>query len=289
MCKKKRIDWHAGFVSAMKLELMDNEEVLEFHDENTIEHNRQRFDLLIIKKNRSVSIQDEIGALLRTRNIIEYKSPGARLDAEEFYKTLGYVSRYIYEEHDHDKYPAEDYTMMFLRESIPRDMICSLGKDGIHFGKECSPGIYEINGCIPFKAWLIVTGKLGKDHVWLRALTRSGDRKIIDEVIRKTPEKDDIHKDYVDCVMNVFARANSSLFKTVKEEESNMCEAIEELFADQIEMLTNKAESYKKEAEASRQEAEASRQEAEASKKLVEEYKAKLEAANEKLLAAGLV
>lgn len=35
--RKKRIDWHAGFVSAMKLELIDNEADLEFHEETVLE------------------------------------------------------------------------------------------------------------------------------------------------------------------------------------------------------------------------------------------------------------
>ena len=58
-----------------------------------------------------------------------------------------------------------------------------------------------------------------------------------------------VHKDYADYVMNVFARANSSLLRKVKEEEPNMCEAIEELFADKIEMLTKKVESETKRAD----------------------------------------
>ena len=68
--------------------------------------------------------------LFRSRNILEYKCPKAKLDTEDFYKTLGYVSRYMYEKHDHDLYPAEEYTMMFLRESIPRNMLDGLEIDG---------------------------------------------------------------------------------------------------------------------------------------------------------------
>ena len=32
----KRIDWHAGFVSAMRLELLANEDSLEYDDEHYI-------------------------------------------------------------------------------------------------------------------------------------------------------------------------------------------------------------------------------------------------------------
>lgn len=53
---EKRIDWHAGFVSAMRLELIDNESDLEFHEETVLETKKQRIDLLIIKADHTVRI-----------------------------------------------------------------------------------------------------------------------------------------------------------------------------------------------------------------------------------------
>ena len=55
------IDWHAGFVSAMKLELMADEKNLEFREEQFLDERKQRFDLLIVKKRRNVRIRNEIG------------------------------------------------------------------------------------------------------------------------------------------------------------------------------------------------------------------------------------
>ena len=46
----KKIDWHSGFVNAMKLELLANEDDLEYKDEHLIANRAQRIDLLIIKK-----------------------------------------------------------------------------------------------------------------------------------------------------------------------------------------------------------------------------------------------
>jgi hypothetical protein len=40
--------------------------------------------------------------------------------------------------------------------------------------------------------------------------------------------------------MNVFTLANNELVRTTIKEENNMCEAVEELFADKIDYLLNR-------------------------------------------------
>ena len=59
----EKIDWHEGFVSAMKLEFMANEDDLEFEQEKLIANRAQKIDLLIIKKLRSTRLVNEIGAM----------------------------------------------------------------------------------------------------------------------------------------------------------------------------------------------------------------------------------
>ena len=59
----KKIDWHAGFVSAMKLEFVENEKDLIYDEEHHVANRAQRIDLLIIKNNNSVKIHNPIGAI----------------------------------------------------------------------------------------------------------------------------------------------------------------------------------------------------------------------------------
>jgi hypothetical protein len=79
-----RIDWHAGFLAAMKLELMEDEDNLEFLEEQFLDGRKQRYDLLIIKNDRSVEIRNEIGTKFDKFNIVEYKNPNDELRAEHF-------------------------------------------------------------------------------------------------------------------------------------------------------------------------------------------------------------
>ena len=115
----KKIDWHSGFVNAMKLELLANEDDLEYKDEHLIANRAQRIDLLIIKKMRSVEIVNELGALFDKYNIVEYKSPDDNLSFGDFYKILAYTSLYLEELHMYDEYGRDAFTMTFVRRKKP--------------------------------------------------------------------------------------------------------------------------------------------------------------------------
>ena len=48
-------------------------------------------DLLVIKKETSKPIKNEIGTIFRKYNIVEYKSPRDKLDIDVVYKTIVYA------------------------------------------------------------------------------------------------------------------------------------------------------------------------------------------------------
>ena len=73
---------------------------------------------------------------------------------------------------------------------------------------------------------------------WLRSLTKHGTRSSLDSIVSNTRPLDLNFKRYADNVMDVFTSANYNLVK--KElEDSTMCNAVNELFADQIQELKN--------------------------------------------------
>ncbi|MBR4994310.1 MAG: hypothetical protein IKY04_08725, partial [Lachnospiraceae bacterium] len=71
------------------------------------------------------------------------------------------------------------------------------------------------------------------DYVWLKSLTKNGTLDNISGIIRKTKELDEKHKEYANNVMNVFTTGNADLMRRVKKEETVMCKAVEELFAEE--------------------------------------------------------
>ena len=232
----KRIDWHAGFVSAMKLELIENKDDLIFEEEHQIANRAQRIDLLIIKNQNDAVIRNPIGVMFGRFNICEYKSPGQSLTYGDFYKTIAYTGLYLEENEKNGPYNANNYTISFIGGSHPHKLFKRLSSDGITINPLC-PGIYTLSGNLPFRAQVIIISEIPPEQcTWLRSLTKHGTRSNLDSIVYSTRPLDINFKRYADNVMDVFTSANNNLVK--KElEDPTMCNAVNELFADQIQEL----------------------------------------------------
>ena len=103
--------------------------------------------------------------------------------------------------------------------------------------KPLYPGIYTLSGNLPFRTQVIIIREISpKQCTWLRSLTKHGTRSNLDSIVYNTRPLDKNFKRYADNVMDVFTSANNNLVK--KElEDPTMCNAVNELFADQIKEL----------------------------------------------------
>ncbi len=244
----KKIDWHSGFVSAMKLELVENENDLIFDEEHPLAHRAQRIDLLIIKNITDAVIRNPIGRMFARYNICEYKSPDDSLTYGDFFKVLAYTGLYIYETQK-DGFLAKEYTMTFIRESHPIKLLKQLINTGIEINK-ISPGIYALSGNLPFRTQLIITKEIPDDQrSWLKCLTKHGTANDLRNIVTTTPLLPPHHKAHADNVMSVFTSANKALVAEEIKEKPIMCKAVDELFAevfaDQIKEKDDKIATMK--------------------------------------------
>ncbi|MCR5591434.1 MAG: hypothetical protein K6F73_07840 [Lachnospiraceae bacterium] len=231
----KNIDWHAGFVSAMKLELIENETDLDYIEERHIANRAQRIDLLIIRNDTNAQIVNPIGAIFGRFNICEYKSPGQPLAYSDFYKTLAYACLLLEETQKPCHNGAAKYTMTIVREAYPRDLFKLLRADGIGITLAES-GIYRLTGNLPFRTQVIITGSSPEQVSWLGCLTKKGTEYDLEHIVANTLVLDGTHKKEADIIMDIFTSANREL--VVKEmEEPDMCNAVNELFADKIKEM----------------------------------------------------
>lgn len=238
--KQSRINWHNGFVSAMKLDLADNEKDLQYSKEYYLTGKHQRIDLLIIKNEKSAIIHNPIGAVFSKYNICEYKSPGDSLTYGDFFKTLAYTGLYLNERELHGNHKVNDYTMTFVRERHPYRLFDRLSNDGIIITKTVS-GIYSLKNKLPFTTQVIVTSEVSvKDCPWLKCLTRRGTRQNLDSIVTITPALSKSNKTEADTIMDIFTSANQKLVKHEKEVDPNMCQAVNELFADELKEMEQK-------------------------------------------------
>ena len=114
-----KIQWHPGFVAAMDLEFKEDRKNLIFEKEYNLNTKPLEIDLLVIKKESSIPISNEIGRFFRGHNILEYKSPNDHLDIDTFFKTIAYASLYKSYGNTLDEIKADDVTMSIIRETKP--------------------------------------------------------------------------------------------------------------------------------------------------------------------------
>ncbi len=231
------IRWHPGFYGAAELEFLSNKGDLEFLREYNLSKEPLRMDLLIIKKPAEVRIENELGRIFKTHNVVEYKSPEDGLTIDDLYKTIAYACLYKGLGEYVNQIPAEELTVSIFREGYPRELFEAIKSQGAEI-EERYPGIYYIRGKqIPFDTQVVVTGQLDREaHSALRVLSRSAQeediRAFLEKVVRLTGQGD---KNNADAVLQVSVSANQKIYEAVRRCDTAMCEALRELMKEDFE------------------------------------------------------
>lgn len=224
-----RLQWHSGFSAALRVELEDELDELCIEDEHMLSKKPMQIDVLVVKKKGEQPIRKNIGRIFRKHNIIEYKSPEDYLSINDFYKVYGYTCFYQSETKRVKDIPPEEITMTFICNHYPQKLLEHLRKfKGIEVEKQ-EAGLYYLLGD-SFPIQLVIVKELSKEeNYWLQNLRcnlKTGEE--IQEVVRRYEQVK--HKAYYSDVMNLIVRANQKQM----EEEKNMCEALNELFAEEL-------------------------------------------------------
>ena len=226
---KKTLQWHPAFQAALQVELAEDRPYLRFVEEYNLSKKPLRMDTLIIKLEPGHVIKKSIGKLFRQHNIVEYKSPEDYISINDFYKVMGYVCIY---QSDTDKVMEilpEELTVTFVCSHYPMALIDHLKKNYGILLREVFEGIYYMDGLM-FPMQVLVTDQLSKeDYIWLSRLRKDLEIKSDIEplaLVYKGKEKDPLYQ----AVMDLIIRANQEQY----EEGKKMCEALRELFADEL-------------------------------------------------------
>ena len=184
---------------------------------------------VLVKNERHVKIQKNIGRIFRQYNIVEYKSPEDDLNIDDFYKVYAYACIYKADTETVDFIPAAELTITFVCYHYPRTMLQKLQRDRQITVENMESGIYYLMGdAIPMQ--LIIVPRLSKtNNYWLNNLRndlKSGGeiRNFIEKYGENKNSK--LYQALADTIM----RANWQELK----EERKMCEALRELFADDL-------------------------------------------------------
>lgn len=229
------LQWHPGFVAAVKAELMDYRDELEFKREYNLTRKPLQMDLLVVKKEDGVEIRNPLGEKFRRYNVMEYKSPKDVLSVDDFYKVLAYAFLFKAEaEHGVNSIKANELTIFFICSKRPVKLIRHLKRLYDIEITERYRDIYDLEGCFTFPIQMVITGKNWENCKWLNALRddlKTADKEYICHLLEENRLDKDDNKN---AVIELMIKANKHVIEELKEGRDMLSDVLRELMAPEI-------------------------------------------------------
>lgn len=224
-----KIQWHPAFQAALQIELEDDREFLEFHEEYNLNKKPLQLDTLVISKKSGCSIQKTIGRIFKTYNIVEYKNPWDYICINDFHKVMVYACIYQANTNKVLEIPPEEITITLIGNRYPRKLIGYLISMGHVTVETVYPGIYYVLGLL-FPLQIVISRQLPpEEYTWLSRLrdnlTLENDIDTL-SIAYKGKDNDPLYS----AVMEFIVRVNKKEY----EEGLDMCQALEELFEGKL-------------------------------------------------------
>ena len=183
---QERIHWHEAFYEALQHELGKYKDFLSFENERLLSKEALKMDVLIIKKDKNVSIEKNIGRIFKAHNIFEYKSETDYLSVHDYIKVLGYALLYA----SFEKVSVSDVSVSFALSRHPRDVLKYLESERGLKVEEVEDGIYYVTGDI-VKVQILEQKKLSsKTNLFLKVLRSDAELSEAIDIINLWKQED---------------------------------------------------------------------------------------------------
>jgi hypothetical protein len=204
-----RIDWHTGFIQALKLDFNAYSDILEIKDNVSLTAQPLEIDAVIIKKERDAVIQKRIADIFRTDNILEYKNPEVYLSIPDFEKTLAYTHLYA----SLQKTDIADISLTIIVSKEPKTVLDYLKSHYNAAMQKNKPGIYTITG-LAFPLQMVISGELPpEENLWLGGLRSNLAMDRVETLLKESKNFDTIlTKPY----LSVLYRANTQTVEDIR-------------------------------------------------------------------------
>jgi hypothetical protein len=223
-----RISWHPAFFGAIKLELDEYRNVLEFESEHQLTTDPLKIDVVIVKKRRNIEIKKNIARIFQKYNIVEYKSPKVSVSIYDYYKTqaYGWLSASF------NRLNFKNMSLTIAATKHPLKLLDFLSE---YFGVSViQNGIYRIEHT-PIPTQIVVSSELSEDeNLWLTSLkshiTETRLKRVTTEIV--SHENDPAAKAYFEVVV----ATNFQTYMKLMEEQGmkTLAQHLEEMgFMDQ--------------------------------------------------------
>jgi len=237
---EKALQWHPGFQAVMQIELLDDKDYLQFEKEYNLTEKPLQMDILIIKLEKGHQIRKSIGKIFRQYNVVEYKSPTDYISINDFYRVIGYSAIFQSNTKKVLERLPEEITITFVTNKYPRKMLGFLKKRYHVRIEKAEKGIYYLHGMM-FTTQVVVIPNLTKEeYIWL---SRLRENLQADDAERLSQAYVGKNKDPLyAAAMDLIVKANRKVY----EEARDMCEAIRELFADELAEYIRQGQEHEK-------------------------------------------
>ena len=232
--KNKRLQWHPAFCAALQIDLEEDAPYLHFVPEYNLTRKPLQIDVLV-EKEENYDCGKNLATFFRRYNIIEYKNPEDYFSVNDFYQLLAYGGSFQSNTGKIQEILPNEITLTIVCDRYPRKLVEHLRKRFGVIPEKKFQGIYYIEQGLVFPLQIVINKELNpEEYVWLSRLRSNlkpeSDIDMLSKAYRGK-EKDPLYETAMDLIM----RANENQC----EEAKNMCEALRELFADELEEARN--------------------------------------------------
>lgn len=171
---------------------------------------------------------------------MEFKSPRDSLGIDDYFKVLAYACLYKSFGASDNAILAEEISVTLVRDLKPKKLLAWFTENG-YVVEQPYGGIYYIRKEGFFATQVVVTSEISREESrWVSRLTENLTKQDMRTMVSDMQNAQGKHeRECADAVLEVVMRANTELFHTVKE-ETDMCKALEELMAPEIEAIKQK-------------------------------------------------
>lgn len=220
-----KIYWHEAFYEGLKLEFEQYKDFLEFQTEHRLSKEALRVDVLVIKKDKNVQIDKNIGKIFRGHNLFEYKSELDSFSTWDYNKVMGYAFLYS----SFERVPMSEITISIALTMFPRELVKSLENDYGFTVRGLGEGIYYVDGgLVPIQ--ILESKRLSKgDNLFIRNVRSN---LTTDDMLSTLESYHEFRSlDDKNVYLDRLIRANLAVFK----EAMKMSEAVKEIFLETAE------------------------------------------------------
>ena len=210
--KRKNTDWHVAMTSAIRIDLRDYADILDFDTEVPIWDKKFRLDMIIIKKISDRKTNNPLIQNFCPVNLFEIKGIGSSISISVFYKAIAYAGLYASERSTDTPLLAPEISVNLMSRGYPKKLIHFLRSKCKSHVEKLAPGVYHVDG-FGFPIHIIITRQISRD-TFLYLACATGDlgdndirliEKLETDIVANRHLEPQIYDDYIHQLSNAYS------------------------------------------------------------------------------------